>query len=541
MWPFFDGNTSGHLTSRIQSDVFYMVQPIQSMLGIIISNSLLLIGGLVLCFYTSWRLSMLAFTTIAPIVHISKWYAQFSQSLNRKIHSAIGAANSLAVEALVNIRTVKSFATEDYEYDRYNEVTDSALKKGIKDAFGLAGMVTINSYLELGSGILILWYGGLMAMNGEEGMSVGKLITYQLYWNMLNNAYNNLLNVVTSLTRAAAAAERVFTLIDSAPDIDINSGKRLRPENIKGHIEFKGVEFSYQMRPDKKILDRVYLNIPAGSTCALVGKSGGGKSTLVNMIMRFYDPQEGSIMFDGHELKELCLADIRKCIGVVQQNTELFGGTIEENITYGLPEDSWTRDDVINAAKKACAHEFIKEFPEGYQTRVGERGMRISGGQKQRISIARVFLRNPRILLLDEATSALDAESESKVQEALDNLMTSDGSNKTVVLVAHRLSTVINADQICVVDSGAIREVGNHEDLLKLNGLYATLVRRQLKKKGNLLDVDDSHDEDEENDDHEGVQNDDRMSSVRSRSSIVGTASVSSGAIVSSVEQFTSL
>merc|ERR1711991_809596 len=259
------------------------------------------------------------------------------------------------------------------------------------------------------------------------------------------------------------------------------------------------------------------------------------------MIMRFYDPQAGSIFIDGSDLRDVRLCDVRGAIGVVQQNTELFQGTIEENITYGIEKDSYTREDVIEAAKKACAHDFIKAFPEGYSTRVGEKGVRISGGQKQRISIARVFLRNPRILLLDEATSALDAESESKVQEALDNLMTSDGSNKTVVLVAHRLSTGINADQICVVDSGAIREVGNHEDLLKLNGLYATLVRRQLKKKGNLLDVDDSHDEDEENDDHEGVQNDDRMSSVRSRSSIVGTASVSSGAIVSSVEQFTSL
>lgn len=225
----------------------------------------------------------------------------------------------------------------------------------------------------------------------------------------------------------------------------------------------------------------------------------GGKSTFVNLLMRFYDPKSGSVLLDRSDLKELCLQDVRRDIGIVQQNTELFGGTIEENITYGMPDGSWNRHDVIDAAKKACAHDFIKAFPEGYLTRVGERGVRISGGQKQRIAIARVFLRDPKILLLDEATSALDAESEAKVQEALDTLMdTSTGKRRTIILVAHRLSTVINADQIAVISGGQISELGNHESLLAKRGEYFKLVQRQLKKKNSIVDADNVSEEGED-------------------------------------------
>ena len=227
----------------------------------------------------------------------------------------------------------------------------------------------------------------------------------------------------------------------------------------------------------------------------------GGKSTLVNLLMRFYDPKSGDILFDRNDLKELCLQDVRRDIGIVQQNTELFGGTIEENITYGMPEGSWTRRDVIEAARKACAHDFIKTFPEGYLTRVGERGVRISGGQKQRIAIARVFLRDPKILLLDEATSSLDAESEAKVQGALDKLMDkSSGKRRTIILVAHRLSTVINADQIVVISGGTISESGNHESLLERKGEYYKLVQRQLKKKNSIVDADSIEEEEGETD-----------------------------------------
>jgi len=486
---FFDGNSSGQLTSRLTNDVSFMVSPIQTMLGTLLSNSILLLGGMILCFSTSWRLSMLAFTTVGPIIHITQVYANWSKHLNRQIYGALAAANGYATEALGNVRTVKAMSNEELEKSKYNEANDNALMKGIRDAFGGAGMYTINSYLELGAAVLILWYGGLMAMEHKDGMTPGKLITYQLYWNMLNNSYKNLLDIVTSFTRSSSAAQRVFSLMDSLPDIDIHAGRRLTPSGLNGEIKLVDVTFAYQMRPNSKVLDKICLTIPPGSTCALVGPSGGGKSTLVNLIMRFYDPVEGCIELDGTDLKSLCLKDVRRQIGVVQQNTELFAGTIEENITYGMDAGSWTRLDVIEAAKQACAHDFIKKFPEGYLTRVGERGVRISGGQKQRIAIARVFLRKPKILLLDEATSALDAESEAKVQEALDKLISSRSPThqRTIVLVAHRLSTVINADQIAVVQGGQVVELGKHEDLLALGGEYAKLVQRQVKKKESTL------------------------------------------------------
>ena len=292
--------------------------------------------------------------------------------------------------------------------------------------------------------------------------------------------------------------------MDSLPDIDIHAGRKISAADVKGNILFRNLSFAYQMRPNAKVLDNICLNIPAGTTCALVGPSGWGKSTLVNLIMRFYDPIEGSIVIDGSDLTGLCLKDLRRQIGVVQQNTELFAGTIEENITYGMDSGTWSREEVIAAAKQACAHDFIKQFPEGYLTRVGERGVRISGGQKQRIAIARVFLRKPRILLLDEATSALDAESEARVQEALDKLISSfdlDNCKRTIVLVAHRLSTVINADQIAVVHSGKVVELGKHEELIALGGEYAKLVQRQVKKKESvLMELPSSADEEEKKD-----------------------------------------
>eukprot|EP00607_Mallomonas_marina_P002723 CAMPEP_0182439544 /NCGR_PEP_ID=MMETSP1167-20130531/86506_1 /TAXON_ID=2988 /ORGANISM="Mallomonas Sp, Strain CCMP3275" /LENGTH=1022 /DNA_ID=CAMNT_0024633277 /DNA_START=169 /DNA_END=3238 /DNA_ORIENTATION=+ len=503
---FFDGNTSGQLTSRISNDVSFMVQPIQSMLGTLVSNTVLLLGGIGMCFFTSWRLSMLAFVTVGPIIHITQIYASWSQQLNRQIYMALATANGFATEALGNIRTVKAFATELRETERYDEAIVVALQRGITDAFGGAGMYTINSYLDLGAGVLILWYGGILAMEGKDGLTAGRLITYQLYWNMLNNAYKGLLDILTSFTRAGAAAQRVFALMDSLPDIDLDKGKPV--PHIQGSLSLEKVSFAYQMRPNHLVLNNVSLHIPAGSTCALVGRSGGGKSTLVNMLLRFYDPHEGTVLLDGQNICDLKLRDVRRRFGVVQQSTELFGGSIEENIAYGMEADSWTREDVILAAKQACAHEFICSFPEGYSTRVGERGVRISGGQRQRIAIARVFLRRPQVLLLDEATSALDAESEAQVQEALDRLMGNNTNNintatdtdtltqlptpgkPTIILVAHRLSTVINADQIAVINNGEIVEKGNHRELLEKGGTYAKLVERQLKQRASIVDAD---------------------------------------------------
>jgi ATP-binding cassette subfamily B protein len=286
---FFDGSHAGDLSSRLTSDIWFLVAPIQQLLGSVVSNTLLLVGGVILCFVTSWRLSLLAFTTVGPIVYVTQTYAEWSQHINAEIYAAAGRANSIAIEALTNIRTVKACGTEGYEQRRFFDASYEALTKGVKDAWVGSLMTCINSYLDLFSTVLILWYGGTLAMRQDQGMTAGKLIAYQLYFNMLNGAYSSLLDLVTQLTRSAGASSRVFDLMDALPAIDIRKGKPVSKEGIRGDIALKAVDFCYQMRPEKQVLKAVSLQIPAGSVCALVGHSGGGKSTIVSLLQRMYD------------------------------------------------------------------------------------------------------------------------------------------------------------------------------------------------------------------------------------------------------------
>lgn len=431
----------------------------------------------------SYRLSMLAFVTVGPISYLWEQYALWSKGLAREMLSYWAEGNSIASQALSHVRTVKAFGCEDKVLGKYSEANKQALDCGVKDAWGNGVTSALTGYLDLGSGVLILYYGGLLVYRKE--MSVGELVTFQLFWNMMNSAYQNLQGLITSFTRSAAGAEKIFSLWDSCPDIDPTVGDDISWE-VEGHLRLQDVKFYYQMRPDNIVLNSFNIDIPAGKTIALVGRSGGGKSTIINLLLRFYDPKVGTISLDGRCYDSLKVNELRRMFGVVTQETELFALTVEENIAYGLNEDEYTMDEVIDAAKKAFAHDFICEMKDGYQTRIGERGNRLSGGQRQRIAIARVFLRRPRIILLDEATSALDENSQEAVQKALGNLI--EESNSTVVLVAHRLSTVVNADSICVIDRGSVLEQGNHEELVAKGGVYASLVEKQNKKRVDVLD-----------------------------------------------------
>jgi len=479
---FFDGSNSGDLTSRLSQNTNAMIAPAQTMISTLLSSIISLFGGLLMCIYTSWRLSILAFTTIGPIIIIVRVYSKWSRRINSQIWAALGDANALATEAINNIRTVRAFSCEEEEIKKYHETTNEALTKGIKDAWAGAGTYAFTEYIELSISVLLLWYGGSVAMVDESVLTVGKLITFQLYWNMLRNSYSTLVENVNSFTKAGGAAQRVMSLLDNLPDINPDFGIKL--DEVKGNIELRDVEFHYQMRPDKKVLKGVDIQIKSGQVCALVGKSGGGKSTIIHLLMRFYDPRGGGIYLDGVDFREINPLSLRSNIGIVAQDTQLFNMTIEQNIAYGL--ENYDKQDLYDAARAANAHEFILEFDEGYETRVGERGVRLSGGQKQRIALARCFLRKPKLLFLDEATSALDAESEALVQEAIDKLINRGGC--TVVLVAHRLSTVINADIIGVVHQGKIVERGTHDELLNQKGIYAQLVKRQVARMANTLD-----------------------------------------------------
>ena len=483
---FYDASQTGDLISRMSWDCNAMLQPVSNLLGTTLQSILFFFGGLVFSFFISWRLSMLAFTTMLPIIHLTSKYAVFSQRLNREIFTFIGMANSVAQEAMANIRTVRAFSTEDHELDRYRQETREALHRGIRDALANAGTIFLSNMIDYGASILILFYGGLLVIypKKDRHINIGMLYAYLRFWDMIQTSYQSLQGVMNSFTKAAGAAQRVLSLMDSLPDIDPNSG-RLAEDDMPWSVEFRNVYFVYQMRPDFVVLKDISLKMEPSEVCALVGPSGCGKTTLVSLILRYYDPTDGKILVGGRELQDFNLKHLHKSIGYVSQETQMFAKTIEENIGYGL-EGKYNQNDLVEACKAANAHDFIMSFPSGYQTRIGERGVRLSGGQKQRIAIARMMLRRPKLLLLDEATSALDAESEALVQQSIDSLLEAQ-DRYTVVLVAHRLSTVVSANQICVIDKGVVSERGNHETLMKLEGTYARLVGKQLEKSKNML------------------------------------------------------
>ncbi|CAE7774212.1 ABCB25 [Symbiodinium sp. CCMP2456] len=482
---FFDTMHTGQLTSRLTNDAGQMTQPLSTLMNDLLANVLLLVGGMFMAFHTSWKLSILALTIVPPITYSYRAYAKWARKITRSIYCAYGEANSTATDAISNIRTVRGFSTEEHEAFRYSDSINTALGHGVRNAYVGASVTAFSTYLNLGTAVLILWYGGQLVCDEKgEVMSIGSLITFQLYWNMMNNAFIALGNVFNDLIRSSSAAERVFSLIDARPDVNPDDGEEVTRDCVKGHLQLRGIEFRYRSRPETLVLKGIDMDMPPGTTTALVGKSGGGKSTLVHLLMRFYEPTGGEIRLDGRSMSTLSSKSVRRCCGFVAQDTQLFSSTIVENLAYGIGR-GYTRDEVVEACQAANAHEFILEMEEGYDTRVGEKGIMLSGGQKQRLAIARCFLRKPRMLFLDEATSALDAENEAIVQGALETLLSE--LNSTVVLIAHRLSTVINATQICVVHKGTIVERGCHDELVATGGVYAQLVSRQLSRDASAV------------------------------------------------------
>jgi len=377
------------------------------------------------------------------------------------------------------------------------------LERGLMNAIASTATFALTNYLDLGAGVLILYFGGMSILNHNHSeLTIGKLITFQLYWNMINSAYKGLQNVLTAFTRGAGAAQRVLTLLDNIGDKPHNLYSGLVAE-LDGNIFIENVHFHYKSRPENAVLQGIDLKVKPGQVIALVGRSGGGKSTLVHLLMRFYDVTKGEIFYNKERLKlnEMNLTSLRQSIGLVAQDTQLFDCTIKENIIYGVEHEKneISMAEIRHYAALANCDEFISSFEEGYNTRIGERGIRLSGGQKQRIAICRMLMKKPKILFLDEATSNLDTESEALVQAAIDKTIWYKPEEhkydeyqfkaNAVILVAHRLSTVINADKIAVIDKGKIVELGNHQKLLKnKDGVYYKLVQRQIQREQNQLD-----------------------------------------------------
>ena len=403
--------------------------------------------------------------------------------LNRAIWSSLSDANEVSNETIGNFRTVRAFGAEESVIGLFEKALSVARRAGLKAAWVGASVRLFGRYMDSVVTVLILWYGGLTVLEGgqqETGSStIGSLIAFQLYWNMVNGAFNGLSNVFGELVQASSAAERVYAVIDRKPEIENNAGALVDPE-IPWDIEFSGVGFTYKARPETPVLQNVSFVIPRNKTTAVVGKSGSGKTTCFSLLLRLYDASEGGVFVNGNNLKELSASDFRRYVGIVAQDTQLFSASVKENLLFGHPKrDSVTDADLVEACQAANVHEFIVELEEGYETRIGERGVLLSGGQRQRVAIARCFLRKPKLILLDEATSALDTENEALVQQAVDNLISK--TQCTVVLIAHRLSTVMAANNIVVLDKGQVVEQGIHDELVQREGgVYARLVAKQL-------------------------------------------------------------
>lgn len=469
---FFANRRVGELTSRLASDVSVVQTVTTGSITELLRSGILLIGGVTIIFITNVRLSLLMLGIVPVVIVSAHLYGRYVRKLSTQVQDRLAEASSVLEETLSAIRIVQSFVRENYERGRYRDRIYDSLKLAVKRAIASGGFIAF-IILVVYSGIaVVLWFGSRMVISGQ--MTAGDLIKFVLYTFFVGGAVGGMTELYGQFNQAIGATRRVFELLDTKPEIT-DPDDPVPLEKIEGLVELVDVHFTYPDERSLPVLKDVSIKARPGEIIALVGPSGAGKSTLVSLLPRFYDITSGAILVDGHDIRTVRLADLRSGIGMVPQETTLFGGPIRENIAYGKLEA--TSDEIESAARAAHAHEFITEFPDGYDTVVGERGVKLSGGQRQRIAIARALLKNPAILILDEATSSLDSESERLVQDALETLM----EGRTTFVIAHRLSTVRRADRIVVLDAGRIVQEGTHEELLASGGLYKRLHEIQFK------------------------------------------------------------
>ena len=468
---FFDNQRVGELTSRLSNDVSVVQAGLTSNLLSLLQQSLTLVGGITIIVIIDWRLILLVLCVVPPVTFAGAFFGKKLQGASEQAQSALGTATTVLEETLAAPRIVKAFGREEYEVGRYGDsIAHSfaiAMRRVRLRSFFIS-FITLVSFVALAA---ILWFGGNEVLQGR--LSPGQLFSLPLYILLAAGPIGALTGVYAQFQESSGAARRLFELLDTAPEIDDAPDAQTLPAPAKGEVELRGVNFRYGDGPP--VLRDLSLHIAPGEVLALVGPSGAGKTTIASLIPRFYDVQSGSVLVDGRDVRVLTMNSLRGEIAVVPQEPQLFGGTVLENIAYGRIGAS--AREIEAAARIANAHEFIERLPEGYNSIVGERGVKLSGGQKQRIAIARAVLRDPRILILDEATSSLDNESEALVQDALDRLM----AGRTVIIIAHRLSTVERADRIAVIESGAVAEIGSHRELLEAGGLYHRLYTRHAR------------------------------------------------------------
>ena len=469
---FYNERRTGEIISRLTNDVSTIRALVTSDISTALSQALTFSGALILILVTNWRLTLFMFALVPLVILFALYFGRKLRRLSGQVQDQLADATHIMEESISAVRVVQSFAREPYVKKRFRTSIERTFELAMKRVRLSALFGPVISFLAFSAVISIFWYGGREVLAGN--ITPGQLLMFLILTITIASSIGQFSGLWTGLQEALGATRRVFELLDTHPDITDLPGAQALPR-VEGWIKFENVSFAYSDDADICILRDVDLEVKPGEILALVGPSGAGKTTLVNLILRFWDPSAGKVCIDGHDLRQVTLKSLRDQIAIVPQETVLFSGTVRENILYGNLEAS--QDELVEAAHSANAHEFILNLPQGYDTLVGERGVKLSGGQRQRIAIARAILKDPRILLMDEATSSLDSESEGLVQDALDRLM----SKRTSLVIAHRLSTIQNADRIAVMEGGHFVELGSHAALIAQDGLYARLHRMQFK------------------------------------------------------------
>ena len=471
---FFADRRTGELTSRLTSDIG-MVQAIMSnQLAEFARQALALIGGVIVLFIMQWQLMLTTMAVVPVVVASGFFFGRRLRKLTTGVQDRVAEATAIAEESFSQIRVVQGFVQEPYERERYGNRIGHVIHAALHRARARAlffGMLTFTAF---GGVTLVMWQGGRLVLAGS--LTAGALVSFLLYTITIAAAISTLTSFYGAIQEAVGAVERVFEILEMTPAIADPKDPARLPARVRGDVEFRDVRFRYRTAAGLgPTLDHLSLHIRPGEVVALVGPSGAGKTTIASLLPRFWDVEDGAVLLDGIDVRDLALRDLRRAIGTVPQEPALFSGTVRENIAYAHPDA--TLEEVESAAKVANAHDFITRLEHGYDTVVGERGVKLSGGQRQRIAIARAVLKNPAVLILDEATSSLDSESERLVEAALERLL----YGRTTLIIAHRLSTVQRADRLVVLDRGRIVEEGTHAELLKKGGIYARLFQMQWR------------------------------------------------------------
>jgi len=473
---FFEKSRVGELISRVTSDIERLYNAFSITLAEFVRQIIILISGVIFLAISTPRLALIMLATFPIIVVGAMIFGRHIRKLSKERQNALADTNTVLNETLTSVHSVKAFTNEWFELSRYSRGIDAMVLVALRFARGRAIFAVFIITVLFGALFFIIWQGALMVQSGR--ITAGDLIAFVSYTAIIGGAIAGLGNFYTELIGAVGATERIREILATAQELEVSPGGAGPSLALRGNIEFRDVHFEYPTRPDLPVLKGLNFTIQAGEKVALVGPSGAGKSTVVQLLLRLYDLQSGKLLVDGEPASDYDLSAYRRNFALVPQEVMLFGGTIRENILYGRGDA--TDEEIIEAARQANALEFIEEFPDGFGTIVGERGVKLSGGQRQRIAIARAILRDPAILLLDEATSSLDAESERVVQDALDKLL----QGRTALIIAHRLSTIRDADRILVIDKGRLVEEGRHDELFaNEDGLYHHLARLQFEEK----------------------------------------------------------